>query len=209
MPPVRRKLHEQVMSAVLAEIVRGEYREGDRLPKETDLAQAHSVSRYVARECILALRDRGVLSVRHGVGATVAPQAEWQLYDPELLDALLSSPLGKDALRELTECRAVLWTEVAAIAARRRTKKDLARLQAVLDDGEAFEAALLGAARNRFLRAALAAFERGLRAAASGPGAGGPARLEPILEAVRSGDAEAARMAMRGRLRRRPGPSPG
>jgi len=118
MATLRRKLHEHVMSAVLADIVRGEYAEGDLLPKETDLAEAHGVSRYVARECILALRDRGVLRVRHGVGATLAPQDEWQLYDPTLLEALLSSPVGRDALRELTECRQVLWTEVAAIAAR-------------------------------------------------------------------------------------------
>jgi DNA-binding FadR family transcriptional regulator len=192
------------MSAVLADIVGGQYAEGDALPKETDLAAAHGVSRYVARESILALSDRGVVSVRHGVGATVAPEDEWQLYDRALLEALLAGPLGKDALPELTECRQVLWTEVAAIAARRRTKKDLARLEAVVDDGEAFEATLLGAARNRFLRAALAACQRGLKAAASEAGSGDAARLEPILEAVQHGDAEAARLAMRARLGRRP-----
>ena len=148
--------------------------------------------------------------MRHGVGATLAPQDEWQLYDPTLLEALLSSPVGRDALRELTECRQVLWTEVAAIAARTRTTTDLARLEAAVDDGEAFESALLVAARNRFLRAALAAFERGLRAAASRPLASDGSRLEPILEAVRNRDADAARVAMRARLvRRRAGKSTG
>src|SRR5690242_21040074 len=119
----RRKLHEQMMGAVLAGIVQGEYPEGSRLPKETDLAERHGVSRYVARECIQALRDRGVLSVKHGRGTTIAPQADWNLFDDALLEALLDG--GGETLDEAQECRRIAWPEVAALAAERRSPAQL------------------------------------------------------------------------------------
>ena len=128
--PTRQKLHEQMMGEVLAGIVRGEYPEGSRLPKETALAETHEVSRYVARECIHALVDRGVLRVKHGVGQTVAPREEWQLFDRELLQAMLAGPEASDVSSEIEECRRIV------------------------DDG------LARAPGNRFLRHIAAALER-------------------------------------------------
>ena len=66
--PRRLKLHEQVMAELLDDVAAGRYAEGDRLPREVDLAARYEVSRGVARETIQALRDRGVLTVQHGVG---------------------------------------------------------------------------------------------------------------------------------------------
>src|SRR4051812_24788137 len=107
----RRKLHERVMSDVLASILQGEYTVGEGLPREVDLAAKHDVSRYVARESIQALRDRGVLTVKHGRGTTIAPQAEWNLFDASLLDALLSGPEGRAVTRDAQECRRIVWPE--------------------------------------------------------------------------------------------------
>src|ERR671916_352222 len=101
----RRKLHEGMMGGIFAGIVGGEYPEGERLPREIDLAARHEVSRYVARECIQALRDRGVLTVRHGVGATVAPRDDWHMFDPVLLDAMLAGPEAELAAGDIEEAR--------------------------------------------------------------------------------------------------------
>ena len=200
----RRRLHEHVMVAVLARILGGEFGEGDLLPKETDLASAHGVSRGVARESILALQDRGVVTVRHGVGASVASQHQWQLFDPTLLEALLNSPVARDAVRELLECREVLWPEIAAIAAQRRTSEDVTRLAAAVEDHEAFEMALLDASRNRFLRRALTSSHRALQAVNLESGQDRPWR-EAVLEAVSRGDVGSAREASRsGALAARP-----
>src|SRR3954452_4830167 len=117
----RRKLHERVVADVLASILRGEYAVGGGLPREADLAVKHDVSRYVARECIQALRDRGVLTVKHGRGTTIAPQAEWNLFDESLLAALLGGPEGEATLEDARECRRLVWPEAAALAAGRRT----------------------------------------------------------------------------------------
>jgi DNA-binding FadR family transcriptional regulator len=183
----RRKLHERVMGDVLAAILQGEYAVGEGLPREVDLAARHDVSRYVARECIQALRDRGVLTVRHGRGTTIAPQAEWDLFDRTLLDALLSGPEGRTAEADARECRRIVWPETAALAAQRRTKADLDRLDAARDEPE-FLAQLAGAARNRFLRHVLSSLERASDEAQEPPAG--------VLAAVRDGDAGAARAAM-------------
>jgi DNA-binding FadR family transcriptional regulator len=189
----RRKLHERVMGDVLAAILRGEYAVGEGLPREVDLAAEHDVSRYVARECIQALRDRGVLTVKHGRGTTIAPEAEWNLFDASLLAALLGGPEGDAALADARECRRLIWPAVAALAAERRTAADLERLDAARDEGDEAVLRELGTASgNRFLRHVLFALD----GAAGQPGndAG------PVLEAVRAGDAAAAREAMRAHL---------
>src|SRR3954468_14906255 len=111
----RRKLYERVMSDVLASILQGEYAVGEGLPKEVDLADQHSVSRYVARECIQALRDRGVLTVKHGRGTTITPPTAWNLFDDTLLAALLDGPEGAATLADIAECRGIVWPEAAAL----------------------------------------------------------------------------------------------
>src|SRR5919206_3153024 len=114
----RLKLHERVMAEVLGEILQGRYDDERRLPREVDIAKRHAVSRYVARESIQALRDRGVISVKHGVGTTIAPQEEWNVFDGVLLEALVSGPDGRAARGEAAECRTLVWPEAAALAAR-------------------------------------------------------------------------------------------
>ena len=205
--PVVRKLHEQLMADLLGAIVRGDYEEGARLPKEVELARSHDVSRYVARECIQALRDRGVLSVRHGVGARVAPRHEWSLFDPVLMEAMLAGPEAQQALGQATECLKIVWPEVAALAARRRTAAVLERL-AGAGDGNELLGALAEAAGNRFLRQVVVSLDRAPEQA----GAALPSGLEryrPVLEAVRSRDAEASRAAMRKVVERRARPPHG
>jgi GntR family transcriptional repressor for pyruvate dehydrogenase complex len=193
----RRKLHERVMGDVLAAILRGEYATGEGLPREIDLAAEHDVSRYVARECIQALRDRGVLTVRHGRGTTIAPQAEWNLFDDSLLAALLGGPEGEATLEDAREARRLVWPEAAALAAKRRTAKDLQRLEAARADGEdAFLAQLATASGNRFLRHVLFSLDR---ATAPSPSAA-DGNADAVLAAVRARDATAAREAMRAHL---------
>ena len=191
----RRKLHERVMGDVLAAILRGEYAVGEGLPREVDLAAKHDVSRYVARECIQALRDRGVLSVKHGRGTTIAPQAEWNLFDQSLLAALLGGPEGEAAREDARECRGLVWPETAALAAGRRTDQDVERLEAALAEGEpAFLQALAATSGNRFLRHVLGSLDGAVAADGGGSGA------DPVLAAVRDGDPGAAREAMRAYL---------
>lgn len=72
--PVQRpqaKLSDQVYDVVLADIVRGRYPEGSKLPTETELANEFSVSRPVVREALARLRDDGLIQPRQGAGSFV------------------------------------------------------------------------------------------------------------------------------------------
>ncbi len=195
------KLHEAVVAELLADIVRGEHEEGAKLPKEKALADSYGVSRYVAREAIQALRDRGLITVTHGVGAFVCPRHRWNLFDPTLLEAMLEGPDASAARTEGAECAAIVWPEVAALAARRRTAADLARLESA-GDAQELRNALVACARNRFLGQVVSTLD--------GDGAAAPDASGDVVAAVRDRDAEVARAAMSsavqraGRSRRRP-----
>jgi GntR family transcriptional repressor for pyruvate dehydrogenase complex len=211
---LRRKLYQELMSDLLGRIMSGEFAPGDKLPRELDVAQRYQVSRNVARECNQALEERGVVRVRHGVGALVAPMDEWNLFDLELLEALLAGPAGRDTLAEALECRMLLEPEAAALAAERRAADDVAALREALSalaepqaDGDApaaleLHGQVLRAAGNRFVRRAIAPLDAVMHVAAvkrrdrERVAADG----EQLVEAIAAQDPDAARAAMRRRL---------
>jgi DNA-binding FadR family transcriptional regulator len=65
------RLYQQV-AGQLGELIRqGEFRQGDRLPPERDLARQLGVSRPTVREAMIALEIAGLVDVRTGSGAYV------------------------------------------------------------------------------------------------------------------------------------------
>src|SRR5688572_20846564 len=113
------RLHRDHMRALIDEILRGRFGEGEWLPREVDLADRFGVSRGVARETIRALEERGVVAVRHGRGARVRPVEDWDLLDERVLAALQASGRASEVVREALECRRLLESEAAAQAALR------------------------------------------------------------------------------------------
>jgi DNA-binding FadR family transcriptional regulator len=113
------------MRGLLEEIARGEPAAGERLPREMELARRLGVSRGVVRELLRSLEDRGVLEIRHGRGAWVRPVAEWNVLDADVLAALMPTPASVAVLAHYLECRRMLETEAAALAAQRASSRDL------------------------------------------------------------------------------------
>jgi GntR family transcriptional repressor for pyruvate dehydrogenase complex len=109
---------------------------GDRLPKESELAERFRVSRIVVREAIKVLEERGLVDVRAGSGTyALAPS-------PDKVKQSLQR-LFKDrpfpALSDVTlmmELREVLEETVAGLAAVRALPEDLAAMQAALAEME-------------------------------------------------------------------------
>ena len=221
------RLHTGAMRVLIGEIASGHYPEGELLPREVDLAQRFDVSRNVARECIRGLEERGLVSVRHGRGARVRPEHEWDRFDQDVLAALLGGPRAADVIAEYLECRRILEVEAAGLAAERADEDAVARL------GEAFGAMRLTAegaksnpAGEQLYREADVAFHRAVVQAAGNPVLGrmtepihralsatfgtlarprmrferGLPEHERILNAVRGGDPSEAREAMRAHL---------
>jgi DNA-binding FadR family transcriptional regulator len=214
------------MRILIAEIVFGELAPGDMLPRETDIAERFAVSRGVARECIRGLEERGLISVRHGKGATVNPPSAWNEFDPDVLAALLEGPKAVEILSEYIECRRILEVEAAGLAAERATPETLAAMRSAYERMEESTRQLVSGTAEKLFHEADLAFHEALIAATENKALGNlvqrlhaallTARYplarpqnrvdralpehERILSAVASGDADEARAAMREHL---------
>jgi GntR family transcriptional regulator, transcriptional repressor for pyruvate dehydrogenase complex len=115
---------EAVRDQILELIQGGELEVGAKLPSEQELARSFGVSRPVVREGLGWLRSIGVIESRPGSGSFVrslriAPQG-----------LLLAGGYTSD---ELHEIRSEIEVPGAALAAARRTKKQLAILTEIVD----------------------------------------------------------------------------
>lgn len=123
-----RRRYVQVAERLLDAIGRGDYPVGSRLPGDREIAAMAQVSRPTAREAILALELIGAVEVRHGAGVYVI--------DPRLRSAETAA-VALGVPQELIEARVSVEPTVARLSAQRTSPDDIARLRALLDDGEA------------------------------------------------------------------------
>jgi DNA-binding FadR family transcriptional regulator len=221
------RLHREAMRVLIGEITSGAIAEGDRLPREQDLAAQFSVSRGVARECVRSLEERGLIRVKHGRGATVAPSSQWDVFDPDVLSSLLAGERGVEILLEYIECRRILEVEAAGLAAERAGEAGVQALAAAYAEmtsaaerarvnpaaehlyqeaDVAFHRAIVEATHNRALARMTVPIHRALSTIFA-PLARPEYRFERglpeherILQAIQRGDSEAARSAMREHL---------
>ena len=220
-------LHREVMRVLMGDITAGAVAEGERLPSLTELAAQFEVSTGVVRECQRALQERGLVSVHHGRRAVVRPEEDWDVFDPDVLAALMGGGRAPAILAEYLESRRILEVEAAGPAAERATPGDVRRLSSAFDDMLAaaqraqenraaeplyekadvdFHRAIIRAAGNRALARMAEPIHRALTAtfaALARPQTrfdrGLPEHAR-ILAAITDGDAEGAREAMRAHL---------
>lgn len=216
-----RNLTRELVERLSAEITGGKLAPGSKLPTEPELCAALGVSRTVVREAVAALRAEGLVVTRQGVGAFVASDVQRRPFriDPEGLRSI-------DEVLEVMELRVGVESEAAGRAAERGTPAQIRRIGDALerihraigkgdiavDQDFAFHHAVAEAANNaqfpRFLEF-LGRFiipRQSIRVAQERPedrrgyleGIQGEHRA--IFEAIRNGDATAARTAMRAHL---------
>src|SRR5689334_4865951 len=121
-------LHRELMGVLLGDIAAGTLAEGDRLPSIAELSEQFEVSPGVVRECQRALAERGLVSVRHGRRAVVKAEADWDVFDPAVLAALVAAGRAGHLLGEYLESRRILEVEAAGLAAERATPVAVERL---------------------------------------------------------------------------------
>ncbi|QEL27053.1 FadR family transcriptional regulator (plasmid) [Bosea sp. F3-2] len=97
--------------------------DGARLPPEADFAEMFGLSRASIREALARLRAEGIVRSRKGSGTYAVRSGA-----PEMVR--LSAISSVRELAQWHEVRLALESEVAALAADRRTEEDLARLVA-------------------------------------------------------------------------------
>ena len=215
-----RRLHAQVVDAVVRMIVGGQLAPGSLLPTEPEMSARFGVSRSVVREALRVLGEKGLIDVRHGSGTRVTTPDRWDALDPLILAALRERGPSATVLHDLLEARTIVECEVAALAAERANPQERDALQAAittmresLDDparfvtgDSAFHLTLLRAARNRVLERMtqpmheLLSYAQALTDAIPGVLTRALAEHEAIADAVSRRDPDAARNAMRTHL---------
>lgn len=125
----RERLSEQVTQQLIEEIVSGRWQASETLPTERELAQRFGVSVPVVRESMRALSAKGLVRVRHGVGAFVTTTHEWNSAEP--LSFLMRQE--QSTLLSVHEVRTTLELETAPLAAIRASDEQIATLAAALD----------------------------------------------------------------------------
>lgn len=120
-------LADRLTEELAHEIRSGAYPIGARLPTEKVMTQQYGVSRTVIREVISRLKFEGLVETKQGSGTVVLDPAasySFRLGKPD-------EDLARGVLRIL-ELRRGIEAEMAALAAERRSAKDLSRLKACL-----------------------------------------------------------------------------
>src|SRR5437660_1962690 len=111
-----RRLYRQIADQLTRLITSGEFRRGERLPSERDLAVQLGVSRPSVREALIALEVEGLVEVRVGSGIYVRNPA----------NAKSRSELPADTGPfELLRARWIIEGECAALAAKSINKAQL------------------------------------------------------------------------------------
>jgi len=201
---VERRIAEAIMGGVLAA--------GERLPAETELAAAFGVAPATAREALHTLRERGLIVTRRGRtgGSFIADSADPVRFAARTLldgsrvslrDAAQHYLAITAACVELAARRADV-SEIAMIRTRleRTTDHELATWRRASDDAVIELAALSQSARlTREQMKLQGEFSPLLALVDTDPAsrASGRAHLLDVLNAVGSGDAEAAAHALR------------
>jgi DNA-binding FadR family transcriptional regulator/acetyl esterase/lipase len=124
--------HSSVAHRLGVQILRGEMKSGDSLPTEEDASTALGVSRSAYREAMRTLSAKGLITSLPKVGTKIAPRAQWNILDPDLLSWSFEAEPDEKFIRDLFELRNTVEPTAAAMAAQRRDEVDLAQLSAFL-----------------------------------------------------------------------------
>lgn len=202
---------EQLLSLILS----GEWKEGQRISPERELAQELGVGRASLREALKALELIGMVESRVGHGTYVCERVSF-LSRP-LLWAIVGDRLTR--VDELVESRTVIECELAAFAATRAAPPDIIQIETqlvqmkkglesddttlVLQSDLKFHLAIAQAAHNQILYNAVQMIRslmfQWMLVTLHVPGVGRKVLLQhaDIFEAIRAGNASLAREAMR------------
>jgi len=124
-PLIAQRLSDRLAARLIQQIESGRLRPGERLPSEAQLAATHGVSRSVVREAVHQVKSRGMVRARQGAGVFVSSQPRSLSFDPQVLESMA-------AVVQVVELRRVLEGEMAALAAARATRRQVAAIRRAL-----------------------------------------------------------------------------
>ena len=213
-PIKQSRVSEEVAGQLKQSILLGQFKTGEKLPSERKLAEEFEVSRVAIREALRTLGNSGFVSTRQGsAGGAFVTDLTFEQLSNTYLDLFLAN---KISIREVNEVRVLVEPEVARSASQNLLPKYADRLRAALEAEELPLTApmddierkstvhfiLTEMGGNRFFEGLVKSMMRLTRqvveAMSPDPRHMHPSGLHvPVVEAVLSGDGEAAFAAMR------------
>jgi GntR family transcriptional repressor for pyruvate dehydrogenase complex len=124
-PLVAERLSDRLAARLIGQIESGRLQPGERLPSEAQLAATHGVSRSVVREAVHQVKSRGLVRARQGSGVFVSTSPRSLSFDPKVLESM-------EAVVQVIELRRVLEGEMAALAAQRGSRRQVAAVRRAL-----------------------------------------------------------------------------
>lgn len=118
-------LTDQLIHELGKQIINGEIKPGDTLPKVETLSENHGVSRTVVREAYKGLATRRLVKSVPKVGTIVCPRSEWQWWDADVLLWASDGGQNHNFLIKLNEIGLAIEPVAAKLAARNATQADV------------------------------------------------------------------------------------
>jgi len=106
-------------------IVSGRYAQGVILPGDAELLAQFGVSRTVLREAVKLLAGKGLLQATARIGTRVRDRRDWNLFDPDVLIWHAEAGFDITFITHVGEMRLAMEPEAAALAAQRRTARQI------------------------------------------------------------------------------------
>lgn len=116
---------EQVFEQLKNQLLNNEWKQGEKIPSENDLADAFGVSRATVRQAIQKLTVLGLLETRLGEGSFVK-EAKPGLYMNTIIPIAY---LGQNSFEEVLEFRRKIEGVVAELATEKITEDDIKELE--------------------------------------------------------------------------------
>ena len=120
-------LTDSLFAKFESRILSGDMPAGSRFPSQKEIAEVENVSRTVVREAVARLEAHGFAVSRQGSGVYVPDTVRYRAFQ------VTRDELGElSDVVKLLEMRLAIETEMAALAAARRSAKDISAMRAAL-----------------------------------------------------------------------------
>lgn len=120
---------QQIVDAILNEIMLKHWKPGDKIPTEFELADLMHVSRNSVREAVKILDAMGILEIRRSDGTYVASEFSSRMLDP----LIYSLVLEQDKSKNLYELRRAIESGAVVLAAENSLPQDIENITNALD----------------------------------------------------------------------------
>jgi GntR family transcriptional regulator, transcriptional repressor for pyruvate dehydrogenase complex len=128
-PIKKANISEQVFEQLKQQLLLGEWKQGDKIPSENELAVAFGVSRVTVRQALQKLTVLGLIETRLGEGSFVK-EVKLGMHMNTLIPMAY---LGDQSLLEVLEFRQVVEVKTAELAAKRATDQDIEDLERIFN----------------------------------------------------------------------------